>query len=305
MAQMSQHYPRVRFHASHGALIIRDGLRICFYMRRDKHEVAREVMRSLDAYLRAVGAQALAWYLDQEGDWQKLDAQAWEDTRRNLLESHGSRFELTDEPSGAPAFTFESYCRRLGDLLDSHPARITSVGFWLPTDFLEEHGPSRVRELALELASLLPFDSGHAGLFLNAMLGYRETEEELSRLCLRYPGMDIGEVESISMQLEGRVKGPSWLTFLGQPVLGQLGGAEGLRSRLSSPGTTVQHLEGERAVITLGPWPEAGDTQAGRTLPEYRELARVLEPHLYHPRRSWSPYFPDDIWQRWERRFLD
>jgi hypothetical protein len=177
------------------------------------------------------------------------------------------------------------------------------VGFCLPTEFLEEQGPGNVRELAMELGAALPYDSGHAGLFFNAMLGYRETEEALSRLCLRYPGMDIGTMESIPAKLNGRVKGPAWLTFLGQPVLGELGGVEGLRSRLSSPGTTVQQLEGNRAVITLGSWPEAGDTEAGHNLPEYRELARVLEPWLYHSRGGY--YFPKDIWQRWERRFLD
>lgn len=37
--------------------------------------------------------------------------------------------------------------------------------------------------------------------------------------------------------------------------------------------------------------------------PQYRELARVLDPWLYHSRGRY--YFPDDIWQRWERRFLD
>ena len=112
------------------------------------------------------------------------------------------------------------------------------------------------------------------------------------------------EVESLATHLGIRIKGPAWMTFLGQPVLGELGGAEGLRARLTSPGTTVQQLEGERAVITLGPWPEAGDTQAGRNLPEYRELARLLEPWLYHSRGPW-PYFPEDVRQRWERRFLD
>jgi hypothetical protein len=175
----------------------------------------------------------------------------------------------------------------------------------LPTEFLEEHGPGRVRELALELASHLPFDTGHAGLFFNAELGYKETEEALSRICLRYPGMDIGEVESFAQRLDRQVKAPSWLTFLGQAVLSELGGAERLRARLSSPNTTIQQMEGDRAVISLGPWPEAGDTEAGHNLPEYRELVRVLGPHLYRPSRSWSPYFPDDIWQRWARRFLD
>jgi hypothetical protein len=78
---------------------------------------------------------------------------------------------------------------------------------------------------------------------------------------------------------------------------------EVLRSRLRSPGTTVQQLEGGRAVVTLGEWPEAGDTEQGRTLPAYRELARVLEPWLYQGRELLD--FPPEDMRRWERRFLD
>jgi hypothetical protein len=302
---MTEHYPQVRVHASHGALIIRDGLKLCFYMRRPDQEIAQEVMRSLETYLQAVGPQTLVEYLDLEGYWQLLDAQSWEATRRNLLESRWSRIALTDDPSRVATFHFEYHCTSLGNLFEPNPPLVSAVGFWLPTEFLEERGPAGVRQLALELASILPFESGHAGLFFSAILGYRETDEALSRFCLRYPGMNIGDVEYTATRLDGRVEGPSWLTFLGQPVLGELGGVEGLRARLSSPGTTVEPLPGGRAVISLGPWPEAGDTDAGRDLPEYRELARVLGHHLYRPSGPWSPYFPEDIWQRWARRFLD
>ncbi|MFL5346261.1 MAG: type VI immunity family protein [Hyalangium sp.] len=303
---MSEHYPRVRFHADHGGLMVRDGLKIWFCLGRPALAMKGTVLRALDIYLRAIGPQTLQWHLDLEGYWQPLDPQSWEASRSDLSEAPGSSVLLIDDPSvGAAAFHFEYHVKRLDDPFTSKERILAAaVGFWLPTEFLEEHGPGAVRELALELASLLPFQSGQAGLFFNAMLGYRETEEELSRLCLRYPGMDIGAVEFFA-RLEGQVKGPSWLTFLGQPVLGELGGVEGLRSRLSSPGTTVQQLDGERAVITLGPWPEAGDTEAGRNLPEYRELARVLEPWLYHASGPWSSYFPEETWRRWERRFLD
>jgi hypothetical protein len=302
---MSEHCPHIRFHADHGALLIRDGLRICFYMRHPAHEVAQAVMRSLEAYLRAVGTQALGWYVDLEGDWYLLDEQSWETTRRHLLSSSWPRIELADDPSGAPAFLFEYYGRTLDASRPFFDPRMTTaVGFWLPTEFLEAQGPSRVRELALELAAPLPFTSGHAGFCFNALTGPRKAEEELSRLCLRYPGMDMFELDSLSLRLGTQVKGPAWLTFLGQPMLSELGGGQTLRSRLTSPGTTVLPLEGERLVITLGEWPEAGDTQAGRTLPAYRELARVLEPWLYHSTGPW-PSFPEEVRQRWERRFLD
>lgn len=94
------------------------------------------------------------------------------------------------------------------------------------------------------------------------------------------------------------------MNFLGQPVLGELGGAEGLRARLHSPGTTVQELAGDKVVITLGEWPEAGDVERGDALPSYRELARVLEPWLHH---TDVPMLnrPMEETRRWERRFLD
>ena len=81
---------------------------------------------------------------------------------------------------------------------------------------------------------------------------------------------------------------------------------EGLRSRLTSPGTTVQPVGAERAVVILGQWPDAGDMEAGNDLPAYRELARVLEPWLYHdPARVFDSDFPPEDKLRWERRFLD
>jgi hypothetical protein len=62
-------------------------------------------------------------------------------------------------------------------------------------------------------------------------------------------------------------------------------------------------LDGERAVVTLGEWPEAGDVEQGLTLPAYRELARVLEPWLYEGHQLNSDFPPEDL-RRWERRFL-
>ncbi|WNG46483.1 DUF3396 domain-containing protein [Archangium minus] len=154
--------------------------------------------------------------------------------------------------------------------------------------------------MALELAAPLPFCSGHAGLAFNRL----GTPPELQHLRFRYPGMDVPNLMRLSWNIGTRVKGPSWLTFLGQPVLGELGGTAGLRSRLSSPDITVQEMEGERAVVTLGEWPEAGDTEQGRYLPLYRELARVLEPWLYQEPPSRDSIAAEEM-HRWERRFLD
>ena len=303
---MSRHYPRIRVRTDTGYLAVRDGLSFTFYIHRPHHEVAPAVLHSLDAYLAAVVPNALGWYLDQEGSFDEMDSAAWDQFRREMLSNRRLIFQLRDAHENEQGYYFRYWGKRLDAAsLTRSPGAVTAVSFGLPTEYLEEHGPGHVRNLALALADPLAFCSGQGGLCFSCdpdLLGVRRA---VRGLCFRYPGMDIPSEGWTARHIGTRVRGPAWLTFLGQPVLGGLGGVEGLRSRLHSPETTVQSLEGERAVVTLGSWPEAGDTEQGNTLPAYRELARVLEPWLYHDPPSRGPDFDSEDMLRWERRFLD
>lgn len=297
---MSDHYPRIRIYVGDDnirSLYIRESLSITFYMKRSHQDVAQSVMRSLEVYRRAVEPRALDWYADPySGDWDELDDKGWAYYRRLMLEESATSIWLSKLPNATTGYEF-NYQGHLLDVCATDAA--SAVSFSVPTEYLEEHGPGRVQELALELAAELPFNSGHAGLavlFPEGLLGALTAIRDMS---LRHPGMDIPAVHSTSLSIGTRVNGVHWLNFLGQPVLGALGGATGLRSRLHSPDTTVQELDGERAVVTLGALPEAGDLEQGHTLPAYRELARVLEPWLHLGR------FRDEDLRRWERRFLD
>ncbi|HSP80523.1 MAG TPA: type VI immunity family protein, partial [Myxococcaceae bacterium] len=196
------------------------------------------------------------------------------------------------------------------------PGSVSLLTATLPTEYLEVHGASRVRELALEMASRLRFASGHVGLALRLYWPLRSTDQALRAELMRYPGIDLRPAWLGEPQMGTRVDGVHWLNFLGQPVLGQLGGAAALRARLHSPETTVHELGEDRVVIALGERPEAGDLTAGCTLPAYRELARVLEPWLEPPRLPKSAEsdegashsfmrFTWDEAMRWWRRFLD
>lgn len=302
---MSTHYPRIREHWDDGRMVLREGLSLCFYMKRAHKEVREGVQRALETYLREVGPQALGWYAGEE-EYESLDEKGWKHTQQQMNHDRWALVELIDAEMWHHRYKFEYYGRPVGDPELAHePDTVSTVSFWLPTEFLEEHGPGHVRELAIELATLLPFNSGHAGLSFNGALHLVGVHRLVKRHCFRYPGIDIANPGWHSLKLGTRVRGPHWLTFLGQPVLGELGGAAGLRARLHEPGTTVQELEGNRALVTLGPWPEAGDTEQGQTLPAYRELARVLEPWTYFEQRVRVLNMPLEKSRQWERRFLD
>ncbi|HYO58271.1 DUF3396 domain-containing protein [Archangium sp.] len=302
---MSTHYPRIRIRAKNGYLLVREGLTFTFYIRRSHEGISQYISRSLEAYLHAVGTTALGLYADEEGDWQLLDEAGWAVIRKELNDPCSAHIHLIDASSTEQSHRFIYQGRHLETpFLASQPGATSAVSFWLPTEYLEQHGPGRVRDLALEVASSLPFCSGNAGLSFNCATGLVGMPGEAHKLRFRYPGMDVPDVSWVSLHIGTRVRGPSWLTFLGQPVLGELGGASGLRARLHHPETTVQELAGDRAVVTLGPWPEAGDTEQGHVLPSYRELARVLEPWLHHEPHLHASQPIEDT-RRWERRFLD
>jgi hypothetical protein len=189
-------------------------------------------------------------------------------------------------------------------LRGAFPEVVSALSVWLPTEFLEEHGPARVRELAMELGVELPFSSGFGGLCFQFPEDYVGPGRYVREVCFNHLGIAIPTLSDASTHIGTRVRTVAWLNFLGQPVLGALGGPSALRSRLTSPGTTVQEMEGDRALVTLGPWPEAGDKEPERTLAPYRELARLLEPWLYQAGGSINGFTQEDM-RRWERRFLD
>lgn len=298
---MNTRYPKIRKRFENGSIAIREALSICFYTRHTHQEVAPLVLESLERYFRETGP-ALGLYADSEGYWHKLDDKGWPKARDELLSSY--ILDLTDVSPEEDRYGF-SYRGRSGK--PYWPDEVTSMCFWLPTEYLEEHGPARFRRLAVELANSLPFCSGSAGLAFRFgdLVGVLQIVRELA---LRYPGIDFFHLDHASNDLNDRIWGPSWLTFLGQPALGELGGVARLRPHLRSPGTTVEALDGDRAIITLGSWPEAGDAQQGGVqLPAYRELAKVLEPCLYREQREDARglFRTVEERRRWERRFLD
>ncbi|WP_093525529.1 DUF3396 domain-containing protein [Stigmatella erecta] len=275
-------------------------------MHRPHSEISQGVLKALEHYRSAVGPEGLGLYADEEGSWWTLDAEGWDAVRHQLHHPHRASVHLVDASAEQRRYRFDYDGKRLGAPALAHePGAVSAVAFWLPAEYLEAQGPEQVRALAMTLAGPLPFCSGHAGLAFNGLLDKSGVKKELLPWLFRHPGLDIPELDRYSWTLGTRVRTISWLTFLGPPVLDELGGAAALHARLSWPGTRVEAMGGGRAVVTLGAFPEAGDTEAGELLPGYRELAQALEPWLYQAPFQPGSGFTEEALRRWERRFLD
>ncbi|NMO14369.1 DUF3396 domain-containing protein [Pyxidicoccus fallax] len=261
-------------------------------MRRSHEDVAPAVWRALQTYQRAIPPKALGWYASPDGDMLPLDEQGWEHTRKKMLErTWGAewRVSLSEDPGEAGGYHFSYDGRKLDDDLFSRDERATSgVSFSFPTEYLLEHGPAHLRALALDLGRELPFSFGQASLAVVSHPGaWGAVPNDLLGLLHRYWGLDLQDLGETSRNIGTGARGAYWLTFLGQPLLGQLGGLEALRQQLAFPEVTFEPMEDTRWLLTLGEWPDVMDTETGTVPAWYRALARQLAPYLREEHVDW------------------
>ncbi|MBZ4394880.1 type VI immunity family protein [Myxococcus sp. AS-1-15] len=326
---MTEAYPRIRLvdsDAEDARLLARDVVRIVFYLPHDHVELGAGVEQVLPLYRHAVGdVLTRAW--DSDGESFPLTEAGWGEVQASLRPSASFRFieELAEDSDSFQRMTrLQAECSwtLTGDDFDGYSLRylarlpsktplegsVSVLSATLPTEYLELHGPGRVRDLAMSLASVLPLASGHAGLALEFAGARRKVLPLVSEELRRYPGVDVPRVDA-HLTVGRHVEGVHWLNFLGASLLQAVGGRESLRGRLQSPGTTVREVgNAGTVVVTLGTGPASGDLSKGDDLPAYRELARVLEPVL-EPFRpgyalAWRGFSEDEV-HCWWRRFLD
>ncbi|HLL00136.1 MAG TPA: type VI immunity family protein [Myxococcaceae bacterium] len=303
---MRENIPVIRLRTDLGDVVARDGIVLCFFMRRSHQEVAPAVWRALEAYRRAIPPQSLAWYGSDDGDTLPLDDKGWAHIRWQILERKRAAacyVDLEEDASEVGGYHFEYRGRQLENPNFRGDEDWTSgVSFTFPTEYLLERGPGHLRTLVLELARELPFSFGYASLAVISPHGlWYAARRELLPLLSRYLGLDLYSLEDTSRSIGTRARGAYWLTFLGQPLLGQLGGSEALHQKLPFPDVSFQPLDGDRLLITLSEWPETIDTEKEFHLAQYRELALLLEPFFLEERTGWFSLDKEPL-RHWMRR---
>lgn len=304
---MRENIPVIRVLNRMGTVAVRDGVVLCFFMRRSHGEVAPAVWRALQTYRRAIPPRSLNWYVSPDGDMLPLDDQGWEYIRKTMIElpweGAARHALLSEDPGETRGYHFDYDGRQLEHPLFAHDEGATSgMTFSFPTEYLLEHGPAQLRALALEIGRELPFSFGYASLaFVSPQGVWYSVRRHLLDHLRRYLGLDLYLLSATGRVIGTGARGAYWLTFLGQPLLGQLGGPEVLRQRLTFPEVTFEPMEGERLLLTLGEWPEAMDTEKGAVTAQYRALARLLEPYFCEEGGDWPP-MNREYMHRWLRR---
>jgi hypothetical protein len=304
---MSERYPAIRLRDESNILTVRDGIIVCFFMRRNQQDIAPAVWRALQTYVRAIPPGSLAWYGTEQGDTDPLDATAWQYIREKILErpeAVGCHVDLWEHEYEACGYNFQYVGRKIDDPLFSRDENATcGIAFTFPTEYLLEHGAAHLRALAIELSRELPFSSGYASLaFLARVRIVYPRQTELHTLLSRYLGLDYYSLDDTSDAIGTGARGAYWLNFLGQPLLGQLGGLDVLRQQLPFPEVSFEQLDSQRALLTLGEWPSALDTREGPPALPYRTLARLLEPYFPNETFPVRHIFDRETMPRWLRR---
>ncbi|PTL77781.1 hypothetical protein DAT35_42000 [Vitiosangium sp. GDMCC 1.1324] len=199
---MTQHYPRIRPRGVYPPekeagerLLAREVIHFAFCMPHDHPDLAAGVSHAFDCYMKAVGEGPDTINSCAFGSYTQgpLSEDRWKHIRQLLLPERLFRYaeDCADpyrfremEKSGNETWIHlgNGYDRLSGFKL-TYSARIPSrdrspsdydVSYLegtLPTEYIEERGPSAVRELMLDLASGLHFASGHAGLSFDSLIG--------------------------------------------------------------------------------------------------------------------------------------
>ena len=286
-----------------------DGVVLRVFIQREHKEVALKVWRALQHYRQSTPPGSLGWYGADDGDILELDDRGWEVARQKMIErpsGYSGSALLLESPGGgevSSGYIFEYEGWSSDNPFGKVP--FVSVSFTFPTEYLQENGAASFRALALELAQALPFSFGYASFAIISPAGLWTSAKVdlINALLERYPGLDLHNIEDFGPIIGTRALGPHWLTFLGQPLLDQLGGIDALRNALPFPEVSLLPMNGDRVLVTLDDWPDPIDTQTKSIPPQYRALAQLMEPFLFqYEGDELLPYQQDT--NQWLRRFL-
>lgn len=147
---------------------------------------------------------------------------------------------------------------------------------------------------------------GNGGLgILGAFSNATAHEPIIYSIARHFPGLDVYYPTAIALGCTDGIKGPNWLTVIGDSLSAKIGGATAIEARLG-PEFSIHHYDGG-VVIQSGQKPQCGDRNRDRWPELYIRLNAVIAPiraKRTYPFHHDGPHrFDADRSNEWLRRF--
>lgn len=278
-------------HAKQGDLLARVGLSLTLHYVQDMPDLLDLFHSVTDAYMAFVPPGTINFYNNNA---------AWRPYKARSLGRLLNRFSSKDEPGYWLDFAQIAFAEdedgpyaldEIGDYGICLAGRNKSLGgpfestcvsaiqCEFPGDQLLQSGADAFLAFVEGLAELAPFDSGHAG-FTFIYSGHSSEQAEHAWIGFKAPRFLAihpyrGEFEYYTRH---HIANVNWLTLLGTELSEKLGGADGMRTKLSDAVMVKPQKYG--TMLMAGETPPLGDVnQQAPDLGPLREVARLTRPY--------------------------
>jgi hypothetical protein len=301
-------------HDKTGITYLRDGFLVTFFLPKPLHESVGGVAEVFDLFLSFIPPDAVKWAGIGAGseEWKPVNKSTFDKCRAAMVPAAAKKRAMTAiemvgaaQASDAAVYAFTL----IGTKPDKEaPDEVDLVEMCFPANVADAGNVESLVATLASMAEKLPYLSGYASpALLYSQVGEGKAMVESRALATRYPGLDVQKNKLGCVDLDHRVRGARWITFLGPDILKKLGGREKLRTSLGDE--IGIEVAGTGVMLRAGRIPEIGDRSKRIDTPLLRRLAAVLEPVTqFNEPVLLTSYFADrdeGMLRTWERRFLD
>jgi hypothetical protein len=291
-----------------GDLLVQDVLLAAFFCQKKFAEIAASFGDVFERWFARTPEEGRRWAsVGPDSDtYKQVSARVLTAARDQLNPAKAKRRDMSALRIGGPEEINHAYGFAFGGDNDLEEDEGCYLEMRFPRTAVEPAEVEATVAFLRDVAAVLPFDSGYASFALTYGADSQafDYSKAIKSVAFRHPGFDVGSSIGTASHIGKKLRGAYWLNFIGPSAAKKLGGAEKLTQALGK-GFVVEALK-RGVMVRASTLPEVGDTNKGKTLPELRKLAKVIEPvSLFDDQYIDNSFVDEDARARWERRHLD
>ena len=301
--------PQFEFRMESGAIALRDGFVVNFFLPRSHVEISNIVERAVGLYLGLPGIPTVLGTLDGEGyplmlGAGKLPSLIKDKLREGLTEAE---LQVIDSTDGTSSFSIRYHGFDLKDRSEKGwRSAVSGIRFTFPTSYLGEEGLLEIFQFSNNLAEMLPFSFGYVSpaFLYHEGVGEPAAFETIRGLCKRFLCLDIPFLLLDCLEVGSGPKGAYWGNYLSSSIVEKLGGEILVKKHFEGHDVRLRAQGNGAMSIYLGRSPIAGDVNRNENVEAHKVAFRIFAREMV---QRTVPYmdFDEETMHHWLYRFAD